>query len=420
MTNNLYNPLPWQIPAFKDKSPVLLLTGAAGGGKSKLAAEKVNAYCWKYPGSTWLILRKAKEWASKSIVAFMWESVMGRDGRIKFNASKGTFVYPNGSVIYSGGMLDDKQRESVRSIGGAGGLDGAWFEEANAFSRKDFEEILGRVRHTAASWQQIILTTNPDSPSHWINKDLIEGGNAAVYYSKADDNPNNSTGYQARLQKMTGVMRERLVLGKWVQAEGAVYDEYDNAIHLIDPFPIPADWRRIRSIDFGYTNPFVCQWWAIDPDGRMYLYKELYVTRRLVEDLAAEIIKLSGKDEFEATISDHDAEDRATLDRHGIYTVPATKNVLDGVNATKERMKVQEDKKPRIFIFRNSLVAQDPLLLDEGKPTSLVDELPGYSWPKSNDQRTVKDAPVKMNDHACDTMRYAVMYADSGPTWYFA
>jgi phage terminase large subunit len=152
----------------------------------------------------------------------------------------------------------------------------------------------------------------------------------------------------------------------------------------------------------------------------MYLYKELYVTRRLVEDLAAEIIKLSGKDEFEATISDHDAEDRATLDRHGIYTVPAIKNVLDGVNATKERMKVQADKKPRIFIFRNSLVAQDPLLMDEGKPTSLIDELPGYSWPKSNDQRAVKDAPVKLNDHSCDTLRYAVQYVDYGPTWYFA
>src|SRR5687768_8447033 len=93
-----YNPLPWQVAPWRDKSQTLLLTGSAGGGKSRLAAEKINAYCWKYPGSTWLILRKAREWTSRSIVAFMWNTVMGKDGRIKFNRSEGTFYYPNGSV----------------------------------------------------------------------------------------------------------------------------------------------------------------------------------------------------------------------------------------------------------------------------------------------------------------------------------
>jgi predicted transcriptional regulator len=39
-------------------------------------------------------------------------------------------------------------------------------------------------------------------------------------------------------------------------------------------------------VDFGYTNPFVMQWWAEDPDGRLYLYREIYRTRRLVEDHA--------------------------------------------------------------------------------------------------------------------------------------
>ena len=71
-----YRPLPWQVAPFYDKSPVLLLTGAAGGGKSRVAAEKIHAYCQHYPGSTWLIMRKAREWTGKSIVPFMWKSVM--------------------------------------------------------------------------------------------------------------------------------------------------------------------------------------------------------------------------------------------------------------------------------------------------------------------------------------------------------
>ena len=228
-----YQPLPWQFEPLNDKSQTLLLTGSAGVGKSHVAGEKINAYCWTYPNSTWLIMRKAREWASRSIVPFMWEAVMGKDSRIKYNKSDGSFLYPNGSMIYSGGMMDDKQRESVRSIGGNGGLDGAWLEEANAFTRNDYEEIIGRVRHTAADWQQIILTTNPDSPAQWIFRDLNQGGGASVYFSGAKDNPNNSPAYLNNLQKMTGVMKDRLVDGKWVQAEGAIYDEYEPTIHMI-------------------------------------------------------------------------------------------------------------------------------------------------------------------------------------------
>jgi phage terminase large subunit len=289
----VYEPLQWQLEPLYDKSPTLLITGSAGGGKSRVAAEKINAYCWHYPRSTWLVCRKAREWNKHSIVPFMWNTVMGQDQRIKFNVSEGAFYYPNESVIYSAGMYDEKQRQAARSIGGDGGLDGAWLEEANAFTRQDYEEIIGRVRHTAADWQQIILTTNPDSPSHWIYKDLIAGGNASVYYSGASDNPYNSPAYLANLEKLTGVMRDRLVLGKWVQAEGAIYNEYDPALHVIDPGQCPEFIRRFRVIDFGYSNPFVCQWWGMDADGRMYRYREIYQTRRLVEDLTKEIVNTS-------------------------------------------------------------------------------------------------------------------------------
>ena len=410
----VWKPLDWQVQPFRDKAQTLLLTGAAGGGKSRLAAEKVNAYCWKYPGSTWLIMRKAREWAGKSIVPFMWQTVMGRDSRIKYNKSEGVFYYPNGSVIYSGGMMDDKQRESVRSIGGDGGLDGAWLEEANAFTRNDYEEIIGRVRHTAADWQQIILTTNPDAPTHWIYKDLILSGGASVYYSGAKDNPNNSPAYIHNLQKLTGVMKDRLVDGKWVQAEGAIYDEYDPAIHMIDRDKCPEFVRRYRVVDFGYSNPFVCQWWGEDADGRIYRYREMYVTKKLVEDLTPKIVELSEGESIDATVADHDAEDRATMEKHGVYTIAAQKDVGAGIQAVKQRMKVQADGKPRIYFVRGALVEIDPLLEAEKKPTCTEDEITGYAWKKYPDGKPNKEEPVKVNDHGCDTTRYMVKYVDDG------
>lgn len=410
----VFSPLPWQIAPWSDKNPVLLLTGSAGGGKSRLAAEKVHGYCQKYPGSTWLIMRKAREWAGRSIVPFYNQTVVGNDSGVRYNKSEGTFYYANGSVVYSGGMLDDKQRESVRSIGGAGGLDGAWFEEANAFSRQDFEEIIGRIRHTAADWQQIILTTNPDAQTHWIYRDLIQGGGANVYYSGAKDNPYNSPAYLTGLAKLTGVLAQRLVHGKWVQAEGAVYDEYDPAIHVIDAAQCPEFTRRICSVDFGFTNPFVCQWWGLDSDDRMYLYRELYVTRQLVEDLAGRILTQTGAEAIESFVADHDAEDRATLARHGIDTGKAIKDVSPGIQAVQARLKVQPDGKPRLYVVRGALVELDPLLESAKRPICTQDEFPAYSWPKGQDGKPSKEAPVKIDDHGMDALRYAVMHIDNG------
>jgi PBSX family phage terminase large subunit len=392
----------------------MLLTGSAGGGKSRLAAEKIHGYCLKYPGSTWLMLRKAREWTRRSIVPFYDQTIVGHDSRVIFNKSEGAFHYANGSTVYSGGMLDDKQRESVRSIGGAGGLDGAWFEEANAFTRQDFEEIIGRIRHTAADWQQLILTTNPDAPTHWIYKDLIQGGGASIYYSGAKDNPHNAPAYLVNLGKLTGVLAQRLVHGKWVQAEGAVYDEYDPAIHVIDAAQCPPFVSRFRAIDFGFTNPFVCQWWGLDGDGRMYLYRELYATRQLVEDLAGRILTLDGTEQIDGTVADHDAEDRATLAKHGIDTDKAIKDVSPGIQAVAQRLRVLLDGKPRLFVVRGALVELDPLLEAVKRPICTQDEFPAYSWPKGQDGKAIKEAPVKVDDHGMDAMRYAVMKIDQG------
>jgi phage terminase large subunit len=290
-----------------------------------------------------------------------------------------------------------------------------WFEEGNAFTRQDFEEGLGRLRHNAASWRQIILTTNPGGPSHWIYTDLILGGHAHVYYSGAADNTHNPLDYVETLNQLTGVLRERLALGRWVQAEGAVYPDFDPALHVLDPFEIPADWQRLRTIDFGYTNPFTCQWWALDPDGRLYLYRELYGTRRLVEDWARQIVALSAGERYRVTVADHDAEDRATLERYGVRTQAADKAVSPGIQRVVARLVKHGDGKPRLFLLRGALVQHDEALATARKPLCLADEFPSYVWPRGVDGKPDKEQPVKDNDHGMDALRYAVMYLDGKP-----
>ena len=426
---NLFKPLNWQIAPWKDTSSVVLFTGSAGGGKSRLAAEKINGYCMKYPGAMAVMLRKTRESMTNSTVLFMERTVISRQPEVRHYPSKNRFEYSNGSILAYGGMKNEEQREQIRSIGQEGSVDIIWMEEANKFTEDDYNEVLARMRGTAAPWLQTILTTNPDAPTHWINRRLIIGGEAKVYYSKAADNLHNPPAYLEALASLTGVMGRRLRDGKWVQAEGAVYEEFDAEIHVVDWFEPPKDWRRIRAIDFGYTNPFVCQWWAIDGDGRMYLYREIYMSQRIVEDHAKKIKEVEGwfvendageieenpeKEKIETSISDHDAEDRATLHRYGIITRPATKDISPGIQAVQKRLVVSGDDKARLFLMRGSLVEQDTRLVDKRKPTSTLEEIEGYVWPKSNDGKPVKEIPVKENDHGMDAMRYGVMYIDRG------
>jgi phage terminase large subunit len=415
-----FKPLEWQIAPWRDRSFCVLLTGSAGGGKSRIAAEKLHGACLKYPGTMALAIRKTRESMTNSTVLFLSRSVIGRDPSVRHNASAHRFEYANGSILAYGGMKDDEQREQIRSIGAEGGLDIVWMEEATQFTEDDFNELSARVRGRAMGWRQIILGTNPDAPNHWINKRLIIGGEAHVYYSHAEDNTYNPKDYIGTLDRLTGVLALRLRKGQWTQAEGAVYDIYSDAVHLVDPFPIPQTWRRIRVIDFGFTNPFVCQWWTIDPDGRMYLYREIYMTGRTVQTHARQIKELSIGERIEETICDHDAEDRATLDENGIGNVAAVKDVSRGIQAVTERLKIAGDNRARLFLIRGALVESDPLLESAHHPTCTADEITIYAWEKTRDGKPNKEEPHKENDHGCDAMRYGVMYLDGNANWYFA
>jgi len=403
-----FKPYAWQIKAWRDLSPILLLTGSAGGGKYRLAAEKLHGYCKRYAGAMALALRKTRESMTNSTVLFMERVIIGDDPAVRHFPSKNRFEYANGSILAYGGMKDEAQREQIRSIGQQGGLDIVWLEEANKFTETDFNEVLARMRGTAGPWRQVLLTTNPDSPTHWIYKRLIQNHEASAVYSTAANNPANPDEYLETLGKLTGVLGMRLREGRWIQAEGAVYATFDPQIHVLDWFEPPASWRRIRAIDFGYTHPFACQWWAIDEDGRMYLYREIYHTQRLVEDHAREILRLSAGERIEYTVADHDAEDRATLARHGIHTIPAKKDVSPGIQEVQSRLRVAGDRRPRIFVLRGALVETDPALEQAHLPTCSEEEFPMYIWPDTPMGRG-REAPVKEHDHGMDAMRYACM-----------
>jgi phage terminase large subunit len=274
----------------------------------------------------------------------------------------------------------------------------------------------GRAGHIAKP--QVIGDCNPSVPTHWI-----KGMNIPLIESRHEDNPtlfDQATGEITEqgilslsiLDELTGPRKARLRYGQWAGAEGMVYeDSWDAQRNLINPFTIPSTWRRFISIDFGFTNPFVAQWWAEDDDGRLYLYREIYKTQVLVEDHAREVKRLT-TEPIEAVICDHDAEGRETFTKHaGFNTIPAKKDVLDGIQAVAGRLRKAGDNKARLFIMRDSLVEKDSALAQKHKPTCTAEEVEGYVWkiPKTPGR---KEEPLKENDHGCDAMRYIAMHRE--------
>lgn len=402
----------------------VVIEGPAGTGKSRADLEKLHFCAMKYPGMRGLIVRKTRESMTESTLVTFEDKVLPAHSPIAAGVQRRTrqaYHYPNGSTIVIGGMVASGVDQRARIMSTE--YDLIVVPEATELTEHEWEQLISRLRNHVMPYQQIIGDVNPDAPTHWLHQ-RCDKGMATVFFSRHEDNPmlydhaRSDWTPQGRqyvfgvLEQLTGVRKERLRYGRRAAAEGTVY-EFDRAVHVLDALPSGWEqWRKIRVIDFGYTNPFVCQWWAIDGDGRMYLYREWYMSQRTIEEHAPIITRYSDGETYEATISDHDAEDRATLERHGISTIAAYKAISVGIQAVQDRLKMAGDGTPRLFLLRDCLIARDPRLDEAKKPVCTEQEFDSYLWPRGADGKAKKEEPVKVDDHGMDALRYAVAYVD--------
>src|ERR1051325_8947721 len=439
------------LEVFKRKDDEVLLAGPAGTGKSRAALEKGHALCLangacpprcreeheRRGGLKALIVRKTHASLTATGMVTFKEHVAAEAlemGLVKWYGGSGSeppqFIYANGSSIKVGGM--DNPTKIMSSE-----YDMIFVQEATELSVTDWEKLKTRLRNGRTSFQQLLADCNPEGPEHWL-KLRCDEGKTQMLYSRHIDNPvlfddagaptARGEAYLKVLSELTGVRKLRLLGGVWAAAEGVIYAGWDPAVHLTDRKVLPSEWRRIWSIDFGYVNPFVWQMWAIDPDGRAYLEKEIYQTQMLVEDIWHKKIlplltmrdgvtwKYAKPDWVRA---DHDAEDRATFERpSGFRTVPAIKDVSPGIQAMQKRLVLRGDGKPRLYVCRDSLVERDPLLAEASRPIGFAGEVTGYVWKAkpnttaATQDKPEPDEPLKLNDHSMDAARYLIAQLD--------
>ncbi len=193
--------------------------------------------------------------------------------------------------------------------------------------------------------------------------------------------------------------------GQFKSLYGPVYPEFDENTHVIDAFPVPADWQATLSIDPGLNNPLSCHWYCVDYDDNVYVVAEHFLAGKDVGYHAEEIKKISdklgwkkdAKGRINALIDS--AANQKTLaasksvtelfSDYGILANPKVdKDLFAGIARVKEYLKGK-----RLFIFRSC--------------ENLIRELKNYRWSSG-------DIPKKTDDHALDELRYFLMTRPRG------
>lgn len=432
---------------FYSHAPEIMLDGPAGTGKSRGCLEKVWFLAHKYPGSRHLITRKTRRSLTDAGLVTLEQHVIPENHpctRNQIRRVRQSYVLGNGSEIVVGGLDDVGKIMSTE-------FDTIYVQEARELVLEDWESLSSRLRNGVMPYQQLMGDTNPDAPNHWIKRRDSQGA-LTLRQSVHKDNPvlwmggnwtERGAQYMARLMALTGVRYKRLYLGLWVATEHMIYDMWNPRIHRPNRFPLYKSWRRFIVVDFGFANPFCAIWFAVDQQGRLVGYRELYGTKREVSDWGHLIAHYSQREDITAVVTDHDSEDRAALEAHMTHTAdecqdyisgklryrpgveaknrirvgttPAYKAVRAGIIAVKARLAPQNGGGPRFMMMRDSLVERDNDLMDSGKPTESVEEVESYrrDTAKSVDYgEVVIEDPLKQDDHGMDVWRYATMHED--------
>lgn len=277
--------------------------------------------------------------------------------------------------------------------------------------------------------EQFIAGTNPGEVGHawvkalWIDKvfprEMEDIKDRFAYIpATVDDNPYVGKGYIATLDSLPDALRKAVRYGSWDVFEGQYFKEWTSEKHVIDPFKIPPSWKKYRAYDHGYTAPACCKWYAVDEDGRVWVYRELYVTGLTVEQIAQQITLLSQGEEYHFSVSDPaifantgyvdktGAQTIAeTFARHGVVFIPGSNRRIDGWNLVHQYLRWEEGNS------RNP-IGKNSQLMHFSTCVNSIRTYPNLV----HDKHKVEDLDTGGEDHAQDCDRYLLMAIHEGKT----
>ena len=309
LRQDLIHPLPSQTK-FLDAMYVyeyLLFGGAAGPGKSHIlrwaAIEllawwaqqghrdvKVGLFCEDYP----TLKERQISKISREFPAWLGEVKDSQEDGLCF------FLRPQ----YGSGRIALRNLDEPAKYASAE-FAAILVDELTKNTRQTFDDLRFRKRWPGIEHSPFLAASNPGSIGHawvkklWIDQDFSGDDSQLTPSSfhfipaRAGENPHLPQSYRDTLHSLPPLMRKAMEEGNWDLFAGQYFEEWNSAVHVCAPFVIPDAWRRLISMDYGYEKPSAVGWWAIDPDGTWYLYRELYVTHLTYPKLAEQMMELT-------------------------------------------------------------------------------------------------------------------------------
>lgn len=384
-----------QIIAMKEcTARINILEGAVRSGKSHIANIIFLNELKNGPDGEYMIGGKNEGTIRRNIIAPLNHLV---GGTIRYNRTLGEFTLFDRKV-YVVGANDERAEGKIRGLT----LAGALIDEITIIPESFFKMATSRL---SIAGSKLIGTTNPDGPYHWLKTDYINRAselNLRNFSFKLDDNPFLPPSYVEDLKKeYRGLWYKRFIEGLWVLAEGAIYDFFDNRLHV---FKGPRTYAKqyFLGIDYGTTNPFAAVLVGFNDDGHpaLWIEKEYYWDskekgyQKTDSEYAMDLEKEFGGYPISIYYLDPSAASfEVELKRRKKPVKHANNDVLDGIR------------------YVGSLIAQGDLMIC-ANCKSLIKEIESYVW-DTKSARTGEDKPLKQRDHALDAMRY-VLYSHFG------
>ena len=397
-----YQPTPKQKIFHASPANEVLYGGAAGGGKTKALIMDAFFRCLKYPKTTACIFRRTYQELEDTDIKEAKESYPEK--LATYNAGRHEFKLMNGSKILFRHCETAADRFNYSGIE----IQFLYFDELTSFEQEVYDFIKTRLRAKKALGVVPIVrsASNPGNIGHgWVKKMFVDAGpymsiqtqeiySEALHKTKtiksqyipalALENPFITEDYIFELEQKPEALRKALLNGDWDSFEGQVFTEFVNDpkhygdklwTHVIEPFDIPLDWPRFFSFDHGYSKPFACQWWAMDYQGRAYLYKEWYgckpkqankgielTPRQIAEGILSRegseeannlrILRTADPAIFDRSRGDSVADQMAPDGhRKGVVFNKGDNTRLAGKMQVHERLRFDENGKPGMYVF---------------------------------------------------------------------
>ncbi len=418
-----YYPYPWQWTfhsvardADRENGPVEIgLGGARGPGKSHAIFSQIALDDSKrVDGLKSLFIRKTAQSAKESFDDLIDKTIRGK---VRFERANNVLRFENGSRILLGGFHNEDDIDKYIGIE----YDLIAVEELNQLTEEKYIKLLGSLRTSKENWRPRTYTSfNPGGIGHNFVKErfvlphrLMEEKRTRFVPSTYKSNPLLNAEYIQYLEGLGGDLGRAWREGDFDLFAGQYFREWRYETHVCQPFDIPKDWRRFCALDYGFNHPLSLGWYAIDPDGVLYRYRELvqsglnyseaaelFVSMTTpVEDIAYIVAdpaiwakkgertdSLSGAEVFQGRVKE--------LLKKDIRLVRADNNRILGWNSVREYL--------RPFEREGVLTAKFQVF---STCSALISCLPS----QQHDERNPEDMLKQDGDDPADELRYAIM-----------